>query len=1050
MKRSALLIVFIMLGWIGAPIRCGLVWQWNVSHGQTRTDDPIALVRGAWEARDRKDYQAALGFLDSAQPLVAKGPDLAFVLNERSVILRLDGQKEAALQASEAAVEILGNPEGQVELTFSALMNLSLAARDMWHLDQAQQGLERAAGLVGQLGDGAGVQIWSELASLTLQKGDYAAVEQAADRGMAFLSPEDSIAAARLSFLRVQSFLARRRPADAAAALIVAGQELPLDEAYERRLLEGRIALQSGDPQRAEALFREVLAAMPEDTRLGASALYNLGEQQFLLGHYALAEEINQRAELAYRRVLGSDHPVIGQIRHRMGVILQQVGDPEGALVHYDAALARIGGLLGEDHPLTWATRIETSRSLSQLGRHEEAVAILRTALDSPAAGRAENDAAAILVRAALGLALKDAGRGAEALAELRQVRRAREAAAFSPSDEPPGLNALAELSLAAGDLDEARVAADRSLDILQRMPGSGIDMLGEARRLRAQVALAEGDGPLADRLIAANVDDAERQMVELARSDAYASDFAPMALRRQVAQALDHLWQPDPSPDTAEAMFRAAQILHLNEVTRASAGALAAAEARVTDPVLATRLRDRQRLAEAIRTLSATIADGGELSEPMLAQLVDMQAEKQRLDDELNARDDRISRLVMPAILPAGAISTLLALDDAVWLHAVTDDHSYLFLVTATGLEVRRSDLGAEALALHVRQLRETLDQGRPEGLRPFDFATANQLYQALFGPFEEQLDRLHRLILLPDGAAQQVSLAVLTRGVQPMGVTDEGADARFLGMTHALTVAPSMSGFAGLRSLGPPMPGSGSFTGFGDPILEHPPGEGFRGSPIDRLTGLARAGAIGALFEPLPETAAELQAMARNVPAHDRRIFLRSEAAEPTVKALEMAGGGTLAFATHAVVAGDFDYLNEPALILTPPADPGPLDDGLLTVREIARLNLAVDMVILSACNTGSTSGRVGAPGLSGLASGFFTAGARSVVVSHWTILSVSSLAIMPPFFESMSRNDRHEAILPSEAMRRAMVAVSLRSEHPGFAHPAVWGPFSIVGAF
>lgn len=1031
------IILFLFVALLAIPILAMPGYRLDQAHAEDAATDPVALIRSAWEARDRQNYQAALARLDSAARLFARGPDLAFVLNERSVILRLSGQKHDALAAATAARDMLDGATAPADLRFSVLMNLSFAARDLWELDKAHQALVEATGHTGA------AQAWVELAALALQQGHYADAEAATDRAKG-LQTDDAIAT-RIAFLRCQSFLARRRPADAAAALADLPPRLPPEAASERQLLNGRIALQSGDPARAEALFDQVLAEVSPDSRLAASALYNLAERQFLLGHYARAEEFNQRAELAYRRLLGPDHPVIGQIRHRIGVILQQVGDPEGALIHYDAALALIGATLGPDHPLTWATRVEMSRSLSQLTRHDEAVAILRAALESPAAGRAENDAAAILVRAGLGLALKDAGRADAALAELRIVRHARETTDFSPSDEPPGLNALAELSLAAGDVAGARAAANRSLSILGRMPGSGIDMLGEARRLRADIALAEGDGPTADRLIAANVAAATTQMADLARSDAYASDFAPMALRRQIAQALDRLWQPDLSPDAAEAMFRAAQVLHLNEVTRASAGALVAAE-QAADPELAAMLRQRQQLSEQIRALSATIAGGGGLPEESLAELVRMQDERRELDEVLNTRDDRAARLMIPTVVPAIEVSALLAPDEAVWLHAVTDDHSYLFWLTAAGVSVARSDIGAEVLATLVTRLRETLDQGRPEGLQPFDLETSAALYQALFGPFHARLDEVRRLITIPDGAAQQLALGVLVRDPGAVGTTPDGGDARYLGLSHALNIAPSISSFVGLRALGPPRPGQSEFNGFGDPVLERPRDGGFRGSPIDRLTGLARAGAIGALFEPLPETADELRAMASSAHGAAPRIFLGPDASEPVVKSLAI-GGGTLAFATHAIVAGDFDNLNEPALILTPPAMPDTHDDGLLTVSEIARLDLAVDMVILSACNTGSASGREGAPGLSGLASGFFTAGARSVVVSHWTILSASSIVIMPPFFRIMSEED---PVPPSEAMRRAMVAVSLRRDHPGFAHPAVWGPFSVVGAY
>jgi CHAT domain-containing protein len=93
---------------------------------------------------------------------------------------------------------------------------------------------------------------------------------------------------------------------------------------------------------------------------------------------------------------------------------------------------------------------------------------------------------------------------------------------------------------------------------------------------------------------------------------------------------------------------------------------------------------------------------------------------------------------------------------------------------------------------------------------------------------------------------------------------------------------------------------------------------------------------------------------------------------------------------FATHGLMSGDLGGLAEPALVLTPPPEASPDNDGLLTASKIATLKLNASWVVLSACNTAAGDGTPDAGGLSGLAKAFFYAGARSLLVSHWSVPS------------------------------------------------------------
>ena len=74
-----------------------------------------------------------------------------------------------------------------------------------------------------------------------------------------------------------------------------------------------------------------------------------------------------------------------------------------------------------------------------------------------------------------------------------------------------------------------------------------------------------------------------------------------------------------------------------------------------------------------------------------------------------------------------------------------------------------------------------------------------------------------------------------------------------------------------------------------------------------------------------------------------------------------------------------------------------------ALLTASAVVGLDLDADLVILSACNSGGPGGTTAGESLSGLARAFFYAGARSLVVTHWSV------------------NDQVAAFLVADTLRR-----------------------------
>ena len=172
------------------------------------------------------------------------------------------------------------------------------------------------------------------------------------------------------------------------------------------------------------------------------------------------------------------------------------------------------------------------------------------------------------------------------------------------------------------------------------------------------------------------------------------------------------------------------------------------------------------------------------------------------------------------------------------------------------------------------------------------------------------------------------------------------------------------------------------------------------------------------------------------------------RRDATEARIKALSQSGQlaqyRNISFATHGLIAGEVGAFDA-GLVLTPPPTPDGTDDGLLSTGEIAQLRLDADLVFLSACNNAAGAAD-NDEGLSGLASAFFYAGARSLLVSHWPVYSDAATRLTS---KTVTRLNADPTLGVSDALRYAMLdLLDDPDSDDRMRHPAFWAPFMIVG--
>ena len=187
-------------------------------------------------------------------------------------------------------------------------------------------------------------------------------------------------------------------------------------------------------------------------------------------------------------------------------------------------------------------------------------------------------------------------------------------------------------------------------------------------------------------------------------------------------------------------------------------------------------------------------------------------------------------------------------------------------------------------------------------------------------------------------------------------------------------------------------------------------------------RTTGGA-AVVMAALDERAPQIATEAREVTRLLPG--AKVFIGDEA---TLGVLRRYGSGVpiLHMAAHGVFRRDNPMFSSIQLA-----------DGRVSLIDLHEIDLEVELLTLSACNTGS-SVPVGGDELVGLIRGCLAAGARSLLVTLWEIDDESAMVFMRHFYERVVAGDGL-AVAAGAAMR------AVRSRYP---HPYYWAAFSLVG--
>ncbi|MFH0726623.1 MAG: CHAT domain-containing protein [Pseudomonadota bacterium] len=502
-------------------------------------------------------------------------------------------------------------------------------------------------------------------------------------------------------------------------------------------------------------------------------------------------------------------------------------------------------------------------------------------------------------------------------------------------------------------------------------------------------------------------------------------------------------------------------------------------------DSVFAGQLEKERLLTAQIHALTKQVGvaemkgDGADIA-AILKQLEAAKLASRAVREGLLKTYPRYADLKQPKSLSLKDVQMLLGPDEAALSYFVGTSRTCVWRVTRETARIVLIPIARDALVRQVedyirvfpgiaqalmtidpvsgtRELRKVLDGYSPE--------RAHALYQVLVGPVADDIRNKSVVYVAPDDLLYKLPFeTLLTEAFRPSLETGAVIGqtlnlAPFWITSQDIAYLPSLSVLRSLRTLtkgdsGEQLP----LIAFADPVFDSDTPSGTEKAEnrnfVSRSLRLEKFRAGHALekirLSPLPDTREEALFAAKILGASpEKDVFLQEKATEFNVKHLPLKHYKNLLFATHGLLSGDFGPDTQPSLALSFVNDRE--NDGFLEMGEILGLDLNAKLVVLSACNTAGGSGEADrGEGFAGLTRSFMYAGARSLLVTQWSVESGSAKMLVQKVFTNMGQYSVGKALaLAKRDMIRGGRAIEFSDRvSASLAHPFFWGPYILVG--
>lgn len=775
----------------------------------------------------------------------------------------------------------------------------------------------------------------------------------------------------------------------------------------------GGIYYYRGDFGEAILYFKKAAASMEMvfgDTHPRVGLLYNnIGAVYYEQGDYDKSVEYLKKSAEIKRKTQGENHPDLALTLNNIGSIYTEMGQNEKAIDYLQQSLEIRKETLGEAHPILSNNYNALGSLYINTGDAESAITNFQKSLDITLKTRSSAHPYAAEARTKLARAYRKNGDLKPALSYLQEAENelkanpdnrtgSRGSKVYMPYKYP---NYAVDVLFEKGKTLHTRYEREENLEALK-----------SARATFRELS------ELLD-IIQANFRNEESKLLMGSRSH---------AMYEEAIQVSYQLYNETGNESYLNDIFffseksKARVILELLNNKRAKKFA------GIPDSLLSYETNLRERLSQVQQSLSSELSNEAENDKREVLQDSLFKLNR-RLNDHLESLREQYPRYhsfkYHTEVPSLSKIQGSLFREDITLLHYFYgEEHTWVLLMDGSNISV--SELShIPDLSSKVSSFKEAIAQRKDLEYMQL----SRELYRALIEPVSGRINT-GELLIVPDGPLNLLPFDALLTKETASG--KRFTELPYLLNKHAIRYTPSvsLSSYFGEREK---RTYDQKFIGFA-PV--------FSGGTLDILPSVSNRNN----WEAIPSTRYEVEEIAKSISEsrnfwssltgrNTTRVMTGADATEAHFKNGAMNQYRYLHLATHAFASDTSD--GRAGIAFYP--DENSEEDGILYSEEIYGLDLSNELVVLSACETGTGEVRAG-EGIIGLSRAFQYAGAENLLVSLWNVEDRSTANLMISFYDNLQEESGTAGALQSA--KKTLV------QNPAYAHPRYWSPFIFIG--